>query len=173
MIRALVGALYMASACSSAGGAPGTVPGFIPKSSPPVHRIVEASAAQPRLAVQGDTVHVAFDGGRLLATTVGPAIPASGLSPGPPTTPVTFYVTLADASTSLPIDPSSFTITDQLQQLHHPRVLSQSGALPTTLRPGQKVTLELHDEVPVGGGEVHWAPEGELIVAWDFAAEVD
>jgi hypothetical protein len=153
----------------------GGLPSWLPKTQIATGRVVSASAAHPWLAIEGDTVSVHLARGQVLATTVGPAVPATGLSPVPPTTPCTFTITLGRAAGTVPIRPGDFTIIDELGQLHHPRVTAQGGGpLPPAAAPGRTVTLIVHDVLPVGAGTLRWAPATtKPVVSWDFDVEID
>lgn len=156
-------------------GGYGKIPTWLPKASVPVGRTVGASAAHPWLAVEGDTVSVHLTRGRVLATTVGPAVPEEGRFPVPATSPCTFIVTLTAASGAVPLSPTAFTITDELGHLHHPRVtLRGGGTLPARVPPGRTVSLTVRDVLPTGNGRLRWAPQGTApIVSWDFDVEID
>ena len=152
----------------------GEIPSWLPKAKVPVGRIVVASAAQPRLAIEGDTVSVRLARGHVLATAVGPAVPPLVLPP-PPTTRCTFTVTLAAASGVVPLSAHAFTIVDELGRLHHPVVTRQGGGpVPARITPGRTVTLTVRDVLPTGGGRLRWTPAGTRpVVSWDFDVEVD
>ncbi len=160
---------------SSPASTYGQIPSWLPKATIPVDRIVTASAAHPWLAVQGDTVSVRLARGRVLATTVGPAVPEEGQFPVPKTTLCTFTVTFSSASGSVPIRPSAFTILDELGHIHHPTVTrGGGGAPPSHVSPGHTVTLTVRDVLPTGDGHLRWAPEDAApIVSWDFDVEID
>jgi len=144
----------------------GELPAWLPKPAVPVGRTVEASAAHPWLAVEGDTVSVDLARGRVLATAVGPAVPEEGRFPVPATSPCTFTVTLAAASGVVPLRSTAFTILDELGHLHHPRVTAEAS--------GRTVVLTLKDVLPTGNGRLRWAPDGAApIVSWDFDVEID
>ena len=157
-----------------AAGGYGTIPSWLPKPKVPVGRTVEASASHRRLAIEGDTVSVHLAHGRVLATAVGPAVPALTLPP-PPTTRCTFIVTLASASGVVPLSARAFTIVDELGRLHRPLVTRRGGGpVPWRAGPGGPVTLVVRDVLPTGGGRLEWTPEGtQPIVSWDFDVEVD
>jgi hypothetical protein len=136
---------------------------------------VVASESRPWLAIEGDTVAVHLNHGHVLATAVGPSVPAEGQFPVPPTTPASFQLTLTAASGIVPIAASDFTIMDELGRLHHPRVaIAGAGRLPSHVSPGRTLTLTLEDVLPVGNGQLRWTPEGSRpIVSWDFDVEID
>jgi hypothetical protein len=164
-----------ASGSTPAGGTYGQIPSWLPKAKVPVGRVVVASAAHPRLAIQGDTVSAELAQGRVLVTAVGPSVPEEGQFPVPPTSPCTFLVTFTAPSGAVPLKPSAFTILDELGHLHHPKVTSPSGAAPTpSARPGRTVTLRIDAVLPTGNGQLRWSPGGRApLVSWDFDVEID
>ena len=153
----------------------GQIPAWLPKATVPVGRTVEASAAHPWLAIEGDTVSVHLADGRAMATAVGPAVPEEGAFPVPATSPCAFTVTLTAASGAVPVSPRAFTILDELGQLHHPRVTAAGGgAPPARVARGQTVRLTVSAVLPTGNGRLRWAPAGATpIVSWDFDVEID
>lgn len=153
----------------------GGLPSWLPKAKVSVGRLVDASAAHPWRAIEGDEVSVLVGNGRVLATTVGPDVPENGEFPVPATSPCTFTVTLKGVAGDVPLAPRAFTILDELGHLHRPQVTaSDGGAVPTEIRVGRTVTLTVHDVLPTGGGRVRWSPGGTTpIVSWDFDVEID
>ena len=168
---------------SAAGASPadrstakyGQIPAWLPKAAVPVGRTVAASAAHPWLAIEGDTVSVHLAHGRVMATTVGPAVPEEGAFPVPATTPCAFTVTLTTASGAVPVSPRAFTILDELGYLHRPRVTAAGGGSPPArVARGRTVTLSVTAVLPTGNGRLRWAPAGATpIVSWDFDVEID
>lgn len=136
---------------------------------------MNASAAHPSLAIQGDTISVHLAHGGVLATAVGPVVPEEGRFPVPKTTPCTFTVTFTSASGVIPLNAKGFTILDELGRLHRPTVTATGGGVPPLrVPPGQTVTLTVKDILPTGGGRLRWAPERTApIVSWDFDVEID
>ena len=153
----------------------GGLPSWLPKAEVPVGRVVDASAAHPWLAVQGDTVHVELAGGNVMVTAVGPRVPEIGKVPVPSTSLCTFEVTFTSAAGVVPITPEVFTIRDEFGNYHYPKVTVQGGgAVPSRVPPGKTLTLAISDVLPTGEGQLRWAPEGhEPIVSWDFDVEID
>jgi Phosphoesterase family len=143
--------------------------------TPDIGRIVQASPAEPQVAIQGDTVAVALGSGRGLATVVGPAVARSGLSPAPISVQCTFTVRLSARSGTLPLSAAGFAIVDEQGQLHRPSVSAVNDTrLPTHVAAGRSVTLTLRAELPVGGGRISWTPQGPRpTVSWDFDVEID
>jgi hypothetical protein len=152
----------------------GGLPSWLPGAQVPTGRVVEASAAHPWLAIEGDTVSVHLARGQVLATAVGPAVPAEGQFPVPSTSPCSFTVTLGRAAGTVPIRPADFTIIDELGRLHHPRVTAPGGPPPEEAAPGRTVTLIVRDVLPVGSGMLRWSPgTARPVVSWDFDVEID
>jgi len=160
---------------ASAASRYGRLPSWLPEAKVSTGRVLVATSARPKLAIEGDTVSIALRHGHVLATTVGPAVPEDGKFPVPPTSPCTFTVTFTAAAGAVPLETSSFTILDELGHVHHPHVTAAHGhALPATIRPGQTVTLDVSDVLPTGGGRLRWAPESvRPIASWDFDVEID
>jgi hypothetical protein len=139
-----------------------------------VGRVVSATPAHPRLAVEGDTVRVVLPHAQALATVVGPAVPKEGQFPVPATTPCTFTLTLAGMSGTIPLRAAAFTIRDEQGQLHHPKVTLSGRPLSASAARGTTVTLMLTAVLPTGNGQLQWAPlGGRPVVSWDFDVEID
>jgi hypothetical protein len=152
----------------------GQLPSWLPKTKVHTGRVVQASAAHPQLAIQGDTVSVDLARGRVLATTVGPEVPEDGEFPVPKTSPCSFTVTFRSAWGAVPLKAGAITILDELGHVHHPAVAAADGGpLPARVRPGQTVTLKVSGILPTGGGRLRWAPQGKTIASWDFDVEID
>jgi hypothetical protein len=171
-------AFIAASLLSHPGGSfnkPGTLPSWLPKVNVPVGRVVEASAAHPWLAVQGDTVRVELTHGQVMVTTAGPRVPEIGQVPVPSTTLCTFSVTFTAASGAVPMNPRAFTIKDEFGNYHYPHItVAGGGAVPADVLSGKTVTLSMSEVLPTGEGQLRWAPEGRRpIVSWDFDVEID
>ncbi|HEY0936285.1 MAG TPA: hypothetical protein VGD91_21425 [Trebonia sp.] len=171
-------AAYRASARPASAAAPaatyGGLPAWLPTPTVSVGRIVQASAAHPQLAIEGDTVSVDLVHGSASATAVGPDVPEEGQFPVPATTPCSFTVTFTRVSGTVPLKAAAFTILDELGQLHHPQVTVSGGAPPQQVGPGQTVTLIVKDVLPTGSGTLQWAPEtAKPLVSWDFDVEID
>jgi hypothetical protein len=153
----------------------GGLPSWLPKATVPVNRVVQASAAHPALAIQGDAVAVNLASGRVLATAVGPTVPEDGRFPVPATSPCTFIVTLTGASGPIPVSARAFTFIDELGHVRHPRVTTMGGgAPPREVLPGRTVSLKVYDVLPTGDGGLSWTPSGgRPIASWDFDVEID
>jgi hypothetical protein len=163
------------AASSSGSGKYGGLPSWLPKSTVKVGRVVSATPAHPKLAIQGDTVAVTLAGGHVLATAVGPVVPEEGEFPVPATTPCSFTVTFTRAAGAVPVRPATFTILDEQGQLHHPRVTARGGGkAPATVGRGQTVTVVVKAVLPTGSGTLRWSPgPGKPVVSWDFDVEID
>ncbi len=162
------------SACGSAEPKYGALPSWLPKSTLAVHRVVEASAAQPQLGIEGDTIKVKVPEGQVMATMVGPSDTTEGRYPPPETTPCTFILTLADASGAVPINPADFTILDEDGNVYHPEVAVDGAPPPAAVRAGNPVGLRITDVLPTGSGELRWAAgSGTAIASWDYSVEID
>jgi hypothetical protein len=161
----------------------GGLPAWLPKPKVAVRRIVQASAAHPWLsAIEGDTVAVHLARGHVLATVVGPSVPAyvadraqdddDGDSD---TAPCTFTVTFSSAAGVVPLDASAFTVLDERGQIHRLRVTSAGGgSAPARVTPGRPVTLTMAATLPEGEGALRWAPDGPRVIAgWVFGLELD
>ena len=176
-------ALRRSSASHPSSAKYGALPSWLPKARVPVNRVVQASATHPQLAViEGDTVSVRLSRGRVLATAVGPAVPADapGIAQADRSTNAdisvcTFTVTFASASGRVPIDPRAFTILDEQGQVSHLGVSAAGGGpLPGRVTPGRAVTLRLRTVLPEGEYVLRWAPHGpRVLVGWEFDVELD
>ena len=102
-------------------------------------------------------------------------VPETGKVPVPSTSPCTFVVTFARASGVVPISAGAFSVEDELGQVVHPKVSALGGGpLPREAPPGKSVTISISGALPIGAGQLRWAPEGGTsIVSWDFDVEID
>jgi hypothetical protein len=153
----------------------GGLPKWLPKTTAPTDHLVNATAAHPKLAVEGDTVRVDLAHGQVDATVVGPQVPEEGKFPVPATSPCSFTVTLTRVTGSMPLHASDFTILAENSHLYHPHVSGPHGApVPRVVKPGQTVMLTIKAVLPTGGGQVRWKPQaGPPISSWDFDVEID
>jgi len=153
----------------------GTLPSWLPKTTAPVGRVVQASAAHPWIGIEGDTIVVHLAGHAVDATVVGPQVPKEGQFPLPKTTPCTFYLMLTRATGTIPITAADLVIFDERGHRYAPRVRSNSGGTaPTHIGPGQSVTLRLDTVLPTGSGEVVWTTNGTApVVSYEFVTEID
>jgi hypothetical protein len=171
--------LHGSSSADSYGG----LPSWLPKTKIPVNRIVQASAEHPQLAViEGDSVSVRLPHGRVLATAVGPTVPANAAqdaqedsSADSDVTTCTFTITLDTASGRVPINPSAFTILDEQGQVSHLGVsAARSGSLPSLVPHGRTLRLTLRSRLAEGEYILRWAPAGrKVLVGWEFNVELD
>ena len=152
----------------------GSLPSWLPQPSVPVGRVVTASPAHPRLAIEGDTVRVLLPGVRVMATAVGPQVPEEGRFPVPETTRCTFTITFARASGPLTLRAADFATVDERGHLHRLRLhVRGGGPLPTRVPPGHTVSVVMTGRLPTGNGQLIWAPDGRSTVSWDFSVEID
>jgi hypothetical protein len=154
----------------------GGIPSWLPRAKVAVGRVVQASAAHPWLAIEGDTVAVRLARGRASATAVGPTVPQQRRFPVPSSSPCTFTVSFAAASGSVPLRARDFSVLDELGRIHRDlrvRMLG-GGALPSSVAPGRATTITLYAVLPTGNGRLRWAPQGVApIASWDFDVEID
>ena len=116
----------------------GKLPSWLPKSKVPVGRVVQASAAHPRLGIEGDTIVVHVGSAQVDVTTVGPQVPEEGKFPVPATSPCAFDVTFAKASAPIALRRTDFTVLDELGHLHLLRITAarrRTGARDDPARP--------------------------------------
>ena len=181
LVRTALGALVLVglTACGSSSPAKQpplgfrSLPTFLPTTATPVDRVVTASAGHPQLAVQGVAVRVDLPHGQVLATVTGPRVPPF-VAPPPPAVTATFTITLTQASGTVPIRLSDFSITDQLARTYHPILIAHEAAPASSIGPGRTVTFEVDAVMPTGEGRLHWAPGGGApVVSWDFIVEND
>jgi hypothetical protein len=176
---AVVAAVMVIVLVSGGGANPaakyGRLPNWLPKTTAPTDHRVTATAAHPKLAVEGDTVRIDLAHGQADTTVVGPEVPEEGKFPVPATSPCSFTVTLTRVSGDVPLRASDFTILAEDSHLYHPRVSGpHGGPVPSVVKPGQTVMLTIKAVLPTGGGQVRWKPEnGPPISSWDFDVEID
>jgi hypothetical protein len=153
----------------------GGLPSWLPKTTARTDHLVTATAAHPKLAVEGDTVRVALAHGQADTTIVGPQVPEEGKFPVPATSRCSFTVTLTRVSGDVPLRAGDFTILAENSHLYHPLVSGPHGEpVPSVVKPGQTVMLTIEAVLPTGGGQVRWKPQsGPPISSWDFDVEID
>jgi hypothetical protein len=186
VVLAAVAGVVLATRGGASPPAPleyGSIPSWLPKPKVAVNRIVQASAAHPQLsAIEGDTVSIHLTRGSVLATVVGPAVPASVAEKAQDdddgdsdTAPCTFTVTFRSASGVVPLDANTFTILDERGQIHRLRVTAADGGPPAArVTPGRPITLTMEATLPEGEGALRWAPDGPKVIAgWVFGLELD
>lgn len=162
------------TACGTTTADYGGLPSWLPTSTMPVHHVVKASADQPQLGVEGDTMSVILAAGQVNVTVVGPDGTTQGRYPVPATTPCAFVVTFDDAAGSVPINPADFTIVDEMGNVHHPQLSIDGTSPPTHVPAGQPVNLRIDEVLPTGGGQLRWSAGGPAAIAsWDFSVEID
>ncbi len=156
--------------------ASGGLPSWLPRAVvPAADRVLSATPSRPRLAIEGDTVALGLPGGRARVTAVGPAVPEAGEQPVPATSPCRFTVTLAAVHGSIPLSSRDFSFLAEHGERNGARVtLRGGGRLPRRIVAGRPVTLTLSSVLPVGNGQLRWAPMGgKPVVSWDFDVEID
>lgn len=182
VLVAAIGAIVATGISSAPPVRYGSIPDWLPKPTVPVDRVVEASAERPWLsAIEGDTVAVQLARGRVLATVVGPVVPAyvaqetQDDGEDSDTAPCTFTVSFKSASGVVPIDANAFTILDERGQIHRLAVTAAGGGVPPArVTPGRPVTLTMRVTLPEGEAALRWAPGGpKVIVGWIFGLELD
>jgi hypothetical protein len=180
VVVAIVVAIVITIVLSSGGDAKptaryGGLPSWLPKPTAPTDHLVTATAAHPKLAVEGDTVRVVLAHGQADTTVVGPQVPEEGKFPVPATSPCSFTVTMTRVRGDVPLRASDFTILAEDSHLYHPRVSGlHGGPVPSVVKPGQTVMLSIKAVLPTGGGQVRWKPEsGPPVSSWDFDVEID
>jgi hypothetical protein len=138
-------------------------------------RVLTATPRRPRLAIEGDTVAVHLTGGRAMVTAVGPAVPKEGQAPVPATSPCQFTVTVSAVRGSIPLSSRAFAFLGEHGTRNGARVtLRGGGRLPRRVVAGRPVTLTVNAVLPIGNGQLRWAPMGgKPVVSWDFDVEVD
>jgi hypothetical protein len=166
---------HQTSASAAASQKYGGLPSWLPKSKIPTGRVVQASAAHPQLAIEGDSVVVHLASGSVTVTVVGPNVPEEGQFPVPATSPCAFTVTFAHASAAIVLKRAAFTVLDELGQLHYLKITAQGGGKAASqVTPGKTVTLIMSAVLPTGSGALRWSPEAASpVVSWDFDVEID
>lgn len=167
----------------------GSLPSWLPKSARTAARdaapkLEVATASHPILSEeQGYTVHAQLPSGSVEITAAGPGFPHfvsnainRGDWPDAKPVPSTFYVTLTHVSGTIPLAASAFSVENANYQ-HRGVTLSLSGggAVPTSVRAGQTLTLEVHTKTIEGQGAIAWSPltGGRTLVAWIYQVELD
>ncbi len=154
----------------------GYVPAWLGHQSIPVGRVVTATLRHPWLAIQGDTVRLRVPRAQALVTVVGPQVPEQGRFPVPMSTRCTFTVTIAHPSAPIALDPRQFWVIDEQGRRHTLHVTSMSGGRPARAAlPGRPTLLRMTAVLPVGQGDVAWAPVpgAGAVIRWDFDVEID
>jgi hypothetical protein len=148
---------------------------WLPKAPVRRDRVVTATPAHPRLAIEGDTVAVHLPGGRLRMAAVGPDVPEEGQVPVPQTSPCRFTVTLSAVHGSVPLNARAFSFLSEDGQVRRARMtLRGGGRPPSRVVAGHPVTVSLTAVLPTGNGQLRWAPlGGRAVASWDFEVEID
>ncbi len=153
----------------------GTIPSWLPRAKVRVGRVVTASPSHPWLAIEGDTVRVRLPTGRVTMTSVGPSVPEEGRFPVPPTTACRFIVTFASVHGSIPISARDFSFLGEHGPTRRVRLSRRGGGRPPSrIRAGHPLSLAVSATLPIGNGQLRWAPVGSRPTAsWDFDVEID
>jgi hypothetical protein len=133
--------------------------------------VVHGSVASPAMSYTGSPVVVSTGSGDLGIDVQGPAYPSS-TKVGATSVPCTFTVTLSGASAAVGLARAHFDLLDHLGVVHQVKVVS--GSIPSTVRPGQSVTVHLTATVPSGEGLLRFYPSSAGSASgWDYVAETD
>ena len=151
----------------------GSLPTFLPAASIQPDSILTGTASRPALTTEGDVVEVQLPGGSVHATVTGPDVPGEGLPYQGPATTCTWTVTLTDATAVLPIAIADFDSIDHLGTVYHPTTVPGQPALPTEVKPGQRISFQLRAVMRTGEGLMRWAPNRSILASWDFEVEND
>ena len=116
-----------------------------------------------------------------MVTAVGPAIPSwvstdvqSGHWRMGEAAPATFILTFTSATGAVPLNPKAFSVMTTQGQIVRPAITVRGGgALPETVAPGKALQLNVKAGLPDGEGEIRWAPDGKLLVAWVYELEFE
>ena len=160
---------------------PGVIPKFIPRSTLRIGRIVTATAAQPQLAIQGNSLRVKLAHASVVTTVTGPYVPIKYSGTNDPIVPGSFVLTFSRAHGHIPLDASDFHITDALGTGLFPSVdVRGGGEIPAAIPTNRKLTLVFHDTLPIGQGYFEYNPLGTLVAkgkrpmaSWDLDVESD
>lgn len=182
----LAGAALVAAAlagCSSGGSSPsgtsaqgqGQLPDYLRRvATGAVHQTLDASAASPAVASQGDPVRVRLTSGSVLARVTGPALGASTGRGQSLRTACTWTVELSQATGAVPVDVGRFVVSDTGANAYHPVLPPGAAPPPARVPPGATLRFQLQTVMPNGEALLRWAPDSDSILAsWDFAVEKD
>lgn len=153
----------------------GGFPSFLPSDTVQAgsaHQVVDASATDPVLATQGDTVRVHLTTGTALVTATGPDVPVTGQAHRAPTSPATWHLVVTTVAGAVTVLPDQFQAVDSQGGIHALRALQKPQ---TTVPAGSATRFDLFsDAFPTGQGRLRWIPNGHLApVEWDFVVETD
>src|SRR4051794_4981482 len=141
----------------------GTLPSFLPTPTVVANSELTGTAADPAVTSQGDSVLVKLSGGAVHARVTGPMVPGEGLPVVQEATTCTWTVTLAGATTLVPVRVGDFTVIDHLGKIYLPAFVPGQPKPPATLQPGKSTTFELRAIMNAGEGLMRWAPEGTTL----------
>lgn len=179
VVAGLVGLLIASGGSSSTPVASqakyGGLPSWLPKPKHLTGRTLTAGAGHPAVSIQGEAIAVHLAGGSVYATVVGPEVPEEGKFPVPATSPVSFVLTFAQASGTVPLRTADLEFVDGDGNVHHPVVTAlHGGPLPAHVPTGKPFSVRLRGVLPTGDGAVEWKPEpGRPIAGWAFTVEID
>jgi hypothetical protein len=160
-----------ASRSAAADGTYGALPSWLPTATAPVDRVMTASARDPRLGVEGDSMRAVLAEGTTIVTVVGPSVPPFR-APPPPVTTATFTVTMSRTTGTVPILPRDFQLVDGSGAIHDPSAFA--GRVPPRVAPrGATVSFTIKERMATGAGSIRWSPDGAPVAAWDFTVEND
>lgn len=153
----------------------GGLPSWLPKSKHLTGRTLTASAGHPAVSIQGEAIAVHLTDSSVYATVVGPEVPEEGKFPVPATSPVSFVLTFARTSGTVPLRTVDLELVDGNGDVHHPVVSAlHGGPLPAQVPTGKSFSVRLRGVLPTGDGAVEWKPEsGRPIAGWAFTVEID
>ncbi len=115
-------------------------------------RIVAASAKNPKLAIEGDTIRAILPHGQTLVTVSGPTVPPF-VTPPPPVTSATFTISLSHTTGRIPLRPVDFELVDGNGRFYSPQ--SFDGASPPGLAPDRKtVSFQITEVMATGSGSI-------------------
>jgi hypothetical protein len=166
----------------------GSLPKWLPKSARqlvknPASQLEVATPAKPILREeQGFTVHATLPSGSVDITAVGPTFPTyisnyaqNGQWAANRPVPSTFYVTFAAVKGTVPVSAKDFSVLTDEGQIERAKLrMKGGGTVPTTVRPGANVTIEVISRTLEGQGSIRWAPLGpKVMVGWIYQLELD
>lgn len=131
-----------------------------------IHQVLNASQADPQLAIPGDTVDVTLRTGMTEVLLNGPTIPQVSAD----ALPGTFTFTFTQKSGKTLIDIRDFGILDGADSLIRP-LKFDDGSKSFYLNAGQKRTVRITSFMAVGTGTLRWAPLNHYVTDWQFVEE--
>jgi hypothetical protein len=178
-LAGLVGLLLASEGSSSTPAASqakyGGLPSWLPKPKHLTRRTLAAGVGHPAVSIQGEAIAVHLASGNVYATVVGPEVPEEGRFPVPATSPVSFVLTFARTSGTVPLRAADLELVDGRGGVHHPVVTAlHGGPLPAHVPTGKPFSVRLRGVLPTGDGAVEWKPApGRPLAGWAFTVEID